>query len=119
MARRFRLLAALVMVALAACKDESPPIGRDLPNMFADARPIFDKQVKTQFPIGSSESDLLGELIREKFTVTSLDQKSSPYTKQATAEIKRFPCNIWWLISWSAEANKITAIEGMYGSTCP
>jgi hypothetical protein len=109
------------MVSLAACKDESPQIGRNLPNAFAEARPIFDQRVKARFPIGSSESELLGELRREKFTVTSLDQKSSPYgyTKQATAEIARFPCRIWWLISWTAEANKITAIGGMYGSTCP
>lgn len=71
------------MVGLAACKDESPQIGRDLPNLFAEARPIFDQRVKRRFPTGSFESELLGELSREKFTVTSLDQKSSPhgYTK--------------------------------------
>jgi len=116
--RHHIVLAALTALGLSACAASPPPIGRELPAVFADARPVFDKRVKERFPVGSDEGNLLAELRREAFTVREASDPLKHFRYSATYEAHQLACNVSWTIWWNAEKSKIIDIVGDYGATC-
>lgn len=110
--RRYMLLAAFTSLCIYGCTESPPPIARDLPpGTFPDR--VFDQWVKSKFPAGSDESNLIAELRRERFNVTYSSSRSS-----ATRDIGGIPCRRTWTISWTAQTGKITDVTGNYRETC-
>jgi hypothetical protein len=110
--RRYVLLAAFTSVCICGCTEPPPPIARDLPPGTSPDT-AFDQRVKSQFPVGSDESNLVAELRRESFKVTYSSSHSS-----ATRDIEGLPCRRIWTISWSAQTGKITDVTGNFREIC-
>jgi hypothetical protein len=60
---RYLLLAAFTSVCIFGCTEPPPPIARDLPPVTFPDR-VFGQRVKSQFPVGSDERNLVVELRR-------------------------------------------------------
>jgi hypothetical protein len=116
--RRHIAFVALAALSFTACADSPPPIGRELPAVFAEARPVFDKRVRQRFPVGSEEAKLLAELHSEAFTLKEASDPSTRYRYSATYTAHKLVCNLSWTVSWNSEKGKITDIAGDYGATC-
>lgn len=109
-----RHILLIITAALCICGcTHTPPIGRELPRGPERHGVYFDQRVKSRFPVGSDESNLVAELRRERFNVIS-----SPTRSSAKRDIGGIPCRRIWSISWTAEAGKITDVTGDYGETC-
>jgi len=115
--QRVALVASLA-VCLSSCVESPPPIGRDLPTAYADARPTFNRRVSERFPLGTSEQELLTELGKEGFTRNPARLVPAHFQASATYKARRFPCDMFWTINWSRDSGKITAVDGDYGATC-
>ena len=105
------------MLSLAACTTKPPPIARGLPSNIQDARQAFSERVPTRFPVGSAETDLRAELLRQHFTIRTAGANRAPYQFLAIVDIPGF-CRQTWVILWSAQTNQITSIAGDYSQTC-
>jgi hypothetical protein len=116
MAYGLRALTLAVLLALSGCDEDPPAIGAGLPTNFADARAAFDHRVQERFPIGSDESALRAELMREKFHIAVAEQ---PQQFVAHRSAEHFPCRLSWTILWSSVDGKIAAIKSNYTATCP
>ena len=109
---RYMVVAAFTALCICACTQLPPPIARDLP---AGSVPdgAFDLQVKSRFPVGSGESNLVAELRLERFEVRYSSPRSS-----ATRDIGGIPCRRTWTISWTAPGGKIADVAGNYREIC-
>jgi hypothetical protein len=117
-----RVLGMLVLAAilgLSACQDSPPSIGKDLPHgTWRDASVAFDARVKSRFPVGSSEGDMLAELRRERFTITANKAPQSGYSFSALRDAAGFPCKLFWSVNWNADDGRISGIEAQYNGSC-
>lgn len=111
------VLAVVVTLVVSSC-GSPPPIGRDLPSAFADARPVFDQRVKERFPVGASEQQLVTELRKEGFNLDPKNVGRTEFKSAAAYEARGWPCTLYWTILWNAESGSITAIKGKYDPTC-
>lgn len=114
-------LCALVTLAIGLCacqSHDSPPIGRDLPKSFTEAGPVFDARVKKRFPVGSSEGELVAELKQENFEILSEATTADPSARVAEFDANTLVCNLHWQVAWTAVGDRISSIEGRYGSIC-
>lgn len=113
----------IVILALgftAACGDifssRLPAIADGLPADGRGAEMLFDKRVKSAFPLGSRESDVMSALAGDGFAI-------SPPSADGfrTADLKRgnLICQTIWSVRWTAKAGVIRALFGIYGSRCP
>jgi hypothetical protein len=110
-------LAALIVLCLGGCVDSPPRIGQGLPGNIEEARIAFDRRVKEQFPVGSSEKDLREELRRQRFVfVPSRDSSAGGYS--AIYDAGQLVCRVTWVVSWSAEAERIARIAGDRHAVC-
>ena len=114
--RSVGLLAAAVF-GLAACTTKPPPIARGLPNNIQEYRQAFSERVPTRFPVGSAETDLRAELLRQHFTIRTAGADLVPYQFSAIVDIPGL-CRQTWVILWGAQTNQITSIAGNYSQTC-
>ena len=110
-------LAFFATLALAACASKPPPIARGLSPNISDSQREFAELVPTRFPVGSAASDLLAELHREHFKIGP-DARHPTFQFTAVVNHPGLGCRTAWYISWSAEADRITAIEGNYTVEC-
>jgi hypothetical protein len=112
--KHYWLMIALCAVAgcVSAGSEPAPKLGKNLPSSIAEARPAFDRQVKTRFPIGSEERVLLNELRIEGFTIISTNPAIASFTAH------QLGCNLHYFVQWSAENRKIACIGGDYGASC-
>ena len=62
-------LATFSILVLCGCADAPPPIGSDLHGPVNEVALAFEQRVKKQFPVGSDESVLRADLMREKFAI--------------------------------------------------
>jgi hypothetical protein len=111
-------LACFATLALAACVDRPPPIARGLSPNIQDAQREFAELVPTRFPVGSAASDLLAELHREHFKIGPANVRHPSLQFTALVNHPGLGCRSAWDISWAAEADRITAIEGNYSVEC-
>jgi hypothetical protein len=75
-------LGSPLFLALAGCTTPRPPIGDGLHGPVQEVRVEFDRRVKTMFPVGSDESVLHAELVRQKFAMVRY--KDAPFSFSAT-----------------------------------
>ncbi len=108
----------VVLVGLSGCAN-APPIGTRLPRNFAQANAAFDQRVKTRFPVGSPEGNLLAELKREHFKISPAYDRSGRFSNDAKRGGNMGPtCNLQWEILWSSADAKIAEIAATYYATC-
>ena len=113
-------IAILALGFTAACGDTSwsrlPPIADGLPPDGRGAEMLFDQRVKSAFPLGSRESDVVSALAKDGFAI-------SPPSADGfrTADLKRgdLICQTIWSVRWVAKAGVIREVFGIYGSRCP
>jgi hypothetical protein len=90
-----------------------------LPRNFKQANAAFDQRVKTRFPLGSPESNLLAELKREHFKISPVDDRSGRFSHDAIRGGNMGPtCNLQWEILWRSADAKIAEIAATYYATC-
>ena len=106
---------AAAATSLSACSEQPPPIAQGLSR---HASVVFNERLKSRFPVTADEQQLTSELQREHFSVTEITDPASQYRHLAQYEAHDFVCKDVWTILWSAEAGKITIIEGKTGSIC-
>jgi len=80
--------------------------------------PAFNERLRNRFPVASDEDTLTAELQKERFSVRGINDPSTPYRHLAQYDAHELVCKDVWTILWSAEAGKITMIEGKTGSIC-
>ena len=108
----------VVLVGLSGCATP-PPIGARLPRNFEQATAAFDQRVKTRFPVGSPESDLLAELKREKFKIGPVHDRSGRFSNDAIRGGGiGLTCNLQWEILWRSVDAKIVETAATYYATC-
>jgi hypothetical protein len=105
-------LSILAAMAVGACVQTPPPIGRGLPDAAA-----FDKRVKARFPVASDESALRAEAKREGFKIETVS-RAPDYQFVASRSVSSIPCRSTWTIWWNAQAGKIMSIAGDYRLSC-
>jgi hypothetical protein len=116
---RLRLfLACFAALGLAACVSKPPPIARGLSPNIHDAQSEFAELVPTRFPVGSAASDLVAELHREHFKIGPANFRHPTFQFTAVVNHPGLGCRTAWDISWTAEADRITAIESSYMQEC-
>jgi hypothetical protein len=111
-----KIVSALILGLLVwRCSDLSlPPIARDLPLKYSEARPIFNQRVIARYPVGMSEKVLIAALEDQGFKVSQSSMRSM-------AVLSRFNgCGASvWRIHWSTDASgRISKIGGIYGADC-
>ena len=115
------LVAVLICLGLCACAS-APPLGRDLPAASKDANFSFDERVKARFAVGSPESALLAELMRENFKLSPCaDPTGAGCEFQRFADFKQpsAACQRDWQVLWDLDGAQISKIEGRYYLSCP
>lgn len=116
--RLLQILAVVIGIGLSACQGTRPAIAKNLPGgTWHDVSSAFNARVQSRFPIGSSEADMLAELRREKFMI-STDKSDSRYQFSALRDLPGFPCRLSWTIQWGSDAGKISEIHGAHGGSC-
>ena len=110
-------VACFATLALAACASKPPPIARGLSPNIHDAQREFAELVPRRFPVGSAASDLVAELHREHFKIGAAARHPA-FQFTAVVNHPGLGCRTGWYISWSAEADRITAIEGYFSVEC-
>lgn len=103
-----------VALSLVACGPKLPEIVRDLPSNYAEGQQVFSSRLKTRFPIGSQEGNLIEILRNDGFEVAD-----SHHDRFATISDKGFPIANVWHVGWQAEGGRITKIWGIYGGRGP
>lgn len=89
-----------------------PPLVRDLPGEWAKAEVEFDRRVKAEFPVGSDERALIGELRHQGFRP---NWTTDGARRSANLDLSTMICAIHAEIEWTADGRgKITSIEGKY-----
>ena len=89
-----------------------PELLRNLPSNISQAEAKFDRRVKQQFPLGSSERELVRELKSQDFQVRS-------FNKSAVFKTSNLACRLNWIISWKTDTlENITKIDGDYNTVC-
>jgi len=116
-------LVAYVSSALTSISDSrTPPSGPlpalidGLPSDNAGQRQQFAERVRTRFPLGFPERDLMLELWREGFEHPGADGTR----RWASLERGNIACKYDWTVTWSADQDgRLTAIDGEYVPSCP
>ena len=112
-------IAAIVIVVLAYQLwrwTSVPPIARDLPSNIAAADIEFKERLKSRFPVGMAESDLVGDLKVQGFRAP-VSYRASTYTTFSTTSI---PCELTWTVIWHADPEgKVLDVDGSYSASCP
>ena len=117
--RPFQIFVFAICCCLSACQSAPPAIGKNLGGgSSADVSRAFDARVRSRFPVGSSEADMVAELEREEFKTVSQDKLVSRYPFKAYRDRPGLPCRQVWTIRWNSEVGKIIDIEGAYSATC-
>ena len=109
------ILGLFSFLALASCTTAPPRIGECLHGLVGEPAQ-FDRRVKARFPIGSDETVLLGELVREKFVITR--DRDSPFNFSAFYRSGGFGCVNHWRIHWSVFAGTIAGIGSNWEQMC-
>lgn len=109
---RGRIVPLLAFAVLtSACADPMPKLADGLPRSFGPTS-NFDTRLKEQFPVGSSEPQLMEELRREKFVLRDGGDPEKKYQFASIYDRHALPCREVWTVLWSAELGRITAIAG-------
>lgn len=111
---RFIAVVVTAALSLSACSEQPPLMARGL----SRDTPAFNERLRNRFPVASDEDTLTAELQKERFSVRGINDPSTPYRHLAQYDAHELVCKDVWTILWSAEAGKITMIEGKTGSIC-
>jgi len=121
-----RLLALVLVIALLLAGIEAwqwfgkPEIIRGIASGFLitgspRAKSEFSDRVRTRFPIGSPEAEVVGELMREGF----YDQNSFRGKQWLIFREGWFPCMNSWRVGWRADSSgTIEEIDGLIDASC-
>ena len=110
------ILGLFSFLVLTGCTTAPPRIGEGLHGPVREVQAEFDRRVKARFPIGSDETALRGELVREKFVITR--DRESPFRFSAVYQSGGIACVIHWRVEWSVFDGRIAAIDGNWGQIC-
>jgi hypothetical protein len=118
--RKALYVIATIVVAVLAYQTwrraSVPPIARNLPSKIAAADIEFKERLRSRFPVGMAEADLVRDLKEQGFR----PPVSYRDTKYATFTANSVPCELTWSVGWRADPEgKITDIDGSYSATCP
>jgi hypothetical protein len=93
-----------------------PPIARNLPSKISVADTEFKGRLKSRYPVGMAESDLVHDLNEQGFR-PPVSYRDSKYTTFSRASI---PCELTWTVIWHADPEgKLIDVEGSYSAACP
>jgi hypothetical protein len=92
----------------------TPKIGTNLPGNYREAEKQFDRRVKTQFPVGISETLLIERLRDQGFRIdyNKGNWKSATITQGMI--IKTL-----WSVRWRSQGEQVDEIWGIYGAIAP
>jgi hypothetical protein len=89
-----------------------------LSNTNSVARVQFDERVRAEFPIGTSEEEMLRSLRWQGFKRDVADfggdRRHVPYMSRPTM----IPCGASYSVFWEAEDGRLTDVRGIYDVTC-
>jgi hypothetical protein len=106
----------MTMLAVAGCAAAPPRIGAGIHGSVEEVQAEFERRVRAQFPIGSAETVLRAELVREKFRIRR--DKDSPFRFSANYTSNYIACRLDWTIRWSVYGGTIADIAGHWDQTC-
>jgi len=118
-AMRLRIIPAALLLSTSCSGDTRlplPPLADGLSADVRQANAVFDQRVKTAFPVGSRESDMVATLASQGFEIGP----PLPDTRRGADLIRRGGiCQTLWSVRWQATGGTITDIFGVYGLRCP
>lgn len=92
----------------------TPELGKELPTPYKEGEREFDRRVKSQFPIGSSEDELISQLASEGFRLNRGDGPVRSATLTQGLIIKTL-----WSIRWRPKDGQIEDVWGVFGVIAP
>ena len=92
----------------------TPELGKGLPAAYREGEKQFDRRVKTRFPIGSSENELIAQVVNEGFR---LDRNGGPI-RSATLT-RGLIAKTLWSVRWRSNNGRIDEVWGVYGAITP
>jgi hypothetical protein len=111
--------AAIILMVLAYQawrRSTIPRIARNLPSNIAAADMQFKERLRSQFPVGMAESDLVHDLNDQGFR----PPLSFRDTKYATFSTTSIPCELTWAVIWHVDQeSKVIDVDGSYSASCP
>ena len=107
-----------IAAALGPFFNPTPTLGRNLTDQIFVAIKEFDQRVKQQFPVGSSEQDMVAELRREGFA--EFGSGSERFPKWARWDGPgQIVCRKELSVIWrSGSDGRIAEISGQYDNIC-
>ena len=89
-----------------------PELIENLPSNISHAESKFDRRIRQQFLVGSSERKLIQDLKSQGFQVNSS-------TQSAVFKTSNLACRLNWIIRWKTDdLENITKIVGKYNTVC-
>lgn len=92
----------------------TPELGKGLPATYEEGEREFDRRVKSQFPLGSCEDDLIAQVAEAGFR---LDRSGRPI-RSATLT-RGLIIKTLWSVRWRSSNGRIDEIWGIYGAIAP
>lgn len=118
---RIGLTVIIVMVALAIyvsrqlrppSEDGLPDYAKNLPKEFKLANAEFDVRVRSRFPVGGPEQDLVQALTRQGY-------QTHQDLKFGAIERPGFPCQHQYGVNWkSDDKGTVTSVTGSFMASC-
>ncbi len=103
----------------AACSGPAnlplPQIADRLPSDVRAAQVAFDQRVKTSFPLGTPETNVVASLRKSGFEIGP--QAGDGY-RSANIERGGGVCKTLWSVRWKAKTGLIANMVGVYGLQC-
>lgn len=96
-----------------------PDLARGLPDNVTLAEAMFDERVRSRFPVGSSEAELVAHLRQEGFEAPDSSKDGRGVWHDATFWRRRWPFRTLWSVRWRARAGELEEVWGVHGIVGP
>jgi hypothetical protein len=104
---------------LFATRRRLPELAAGLPSNFDEAKEAFDARVKSRFPRGSTESELIREVEAQGFKLSSPFYSETGEWHAATLYRRRLALTTIWSLRWRSVEGRIEEVLGVYGFRGP
>lgn len=89
-------------------------MGKALPASYSEGEREFDERIKSRFPLGSNEADLIAYVSADGFKLDRGGANFRSATLTRGMVFKKI-----WSIRWRSNAGKIDVVWGVYGAIAP
>ncbi len=94
----------------------TPVLGQNLPQLYADAKKVFNERVKARFPVGMNEARLIEDLRSQGFKV---GPELCPSSFRTATITRGLIVQTFWSVRWEVSAGRIESVWGVYGFIAP